>query len=79
MGIISIVNYYMQAYRSGHNEAVLKTVWVKAHGGSNPSACAKNMGDGASILRILLYMKKIAGEFEGGAVLQAQNALPYGD
>ena len=30
----------MQAYRSGHNEAVLKTVWVKAHGGSNPSACA---------------------------------------
>ena len=30
-----------QAYRSGHNEAVLKTVWVKAHGGSNPSACAK--------------------------------------
>ena len=25
----------MQAYRSGHNEAVLKTVWVKAHGGSN--------------------------------------------
>ena len=31
----------MQAYRSGHNEAVLKTVWVKAHGGSNPSACAK--------------------------------------
>ena len=31
----------MQEYRSGHNEAVLKTVWVKAHGGSNPSACAK--------------------------------------
>ncbi len=31
----------MEAYRSGHNEAVLKTVWVKAHGGSNPSASAK--------------------------------------
>ena len=30
-----------QEYRSGHNEAVLKTVWVKAHGGSNPSSCAK--------------------------------------
>ena len=30
----------MEVYRSGHNEAVLKTVWVKAHGGSNPSACA---------------------------------------
>ena len=31
----------MQEYRSGHNEAVLKTVWVKAHGGSNPSSCAR--------------------------------------
>ena len=30
----------MEAYRSGHNEAVLKTVWVQAHGGSNPSASA---------------------------------------
>ena len=29
-----------EAYRSGHNEAVLKTVWVHAHGGSNPSASA---------------------------------------
>ena len=29
-----------EAYRSGHNEAVLKTVWVQAHGGSNPSASA---------------------------------------
>ena len=33
----------MEAYRSGHNEAVLKTVWVQAHGGSNPSASANNM------------------------------------
>ncbi len=68
----------MQAYRSGHNEAVLKTVWVKAHGGSNPSACAKNMGDGSTHSHILLNMK-IAEEFEGGAVLREQNALPYGD
>ena len=30
----------MEAYRSGHNEAVLKTVRVQAHGGSNPSASA---------------------------------------
>ena len=29
-----------ERYRSGHNEAVLKTVWVKAHGGSNPSSSA---------------------------------------
>ena len=30
----------MEAYRSGHNEAVLKTVWVQAHRGSNPFASA---------------------------------------
>ena len=29
-----------EAYRSGHNEAVLKTVWGQPHGGSNPSASA---------------------------------------
>ena len=33
---------YMEAYRSGHNEVVLKTIWVQAHGGSNPSASAKS-------------------------------------
>ncbi len=26
----------LEGYRSGHNEAVLKTVWAKAHKGSNP-------------------------------------------
>ena len=29
-----------ERYRSGHNEAVLKTVWVKAHVGSNPTLSA---------------------------------------
>ena len=28
----------------GNSVNFLKTVWVKAHGGSNPSSCAKNMG-----------------------------------
>ena len=32
--------FHTQAYRSGHNEAVLKTVRGNSHGGSNPSACA---------------------------------------
>ena len=36
----AIIFIVAEAYRSGHNEAVLKTVWVKAHGGSNPSASA---------------------------------------
>ena len=31
----------MERYRSGHNEAVLKTVWVQAHVGSNPTPSAK--------------------------------------
>ena len=31
----------MECYRSGHNEAVLKTVWAQVHGGSNPSHSAK--------------------------------------
>ena len=30
----------MEGYRSGHNEAVLKTVWVHAHVGSNPTPSA---------------------------------------
>ena len=38
--IIKIIQ--TEAYRSGHNEAVLKTVWVQAHGGSNPSASASS-------------------------------------
>ena len=33
---------YVDEYRSGHNEAVLKTVSPKGHGGSNPSSSAIN-------------------------------------
>ena len=43
----------MEAYRSGHNEAVLKTVWVQAHGGSNPSASANN-ADVAQVVEHIL-------------------------
>ena len=32
-----------ESYRSGHNEAVLKTVWAYAHVGSNPTLSAKKM------------------------------------
>ena len=39
-----------QEYRSGHNEAVLKTVWVQAHGGSNPSSCANEHPKGCFLL-----------------------------
>ena len=43
-----------EAYRSGHNEAVLKTVWVQAHGGSNPSASAKKNADVAQVVEHIL-------------------------
>ena len=35
----------MERYRSGHNEAVLKTVWAKAHVGSNPTLSVNRKGD----------------------------------
>ena len=35
------MNLTMEEYRSGHNEAVLKTVWEKSHKGSNPFSSAK--------------------------------------
>ena len=40
VGALARSDALAEAYRSGHNEAVLKTVWVQAHGGSNPSASA---------------------------------------
>ena len=55
-----------EAYRSGHNEAVLKTVWVKTHGGSNPSASAsygwhpqvaKENGEKATLRFFFVFLK----------------------
>ena len=39
---------YSERYRSGHNEAVLKTVWEQSHKGSNPflSATSAYLSDG---------------------------------
>ena len=54
----------MQEYRSGHNEAVLKTVWVKAHGGSNPSSCAIKKGNNF-LLFLFLYCFEYGEGFEG--------------
>ena len=44
----------------------LKTVWGKPHGGSNPSACAKNTGMLDGIPVFLLYIEGAEG-FEGGS------------
>ncbi len=48
-----------EVYRSGHNEAVLKTVWVKAHGGSNPSASAIKQAT-----RLLFALSSVSGLFK---------------
>ena len=40
IGVPTPPQFYTEGYRSGHNEAVLKTVWVHAHVGSNPTPSA---------------------------------------
>ena len=56
----------MESYRSGHNEAVLKTVWANAHVGSNPTLSAKKrtviLRDGCSFLQVT--KGKICRKFE---------------
>ena len=48
----------MESYRSGHNEAVLKTVWVQAHGGSNPSLSAtENLNQSFGLGFLFVYVK----------------------
>lgn len=42
MFFAEIITKFTEAYRSGHNGAVLKTVKVQAYGGSSPSASAKS-------------------------------------
>ncbi len=39
--IIRVSGKYTERYRRGHNEAVLKTVCLKGHVGSNPTRSAK--------------------------------------
>ncbi len=43
-GIITYVVANAEGYRSGHNGAVLKTVWVQAPVGSNPTPSARDLG-----------------------------------
>ena len=62
-----------EGYRSGHNEAVLKTVWAHAHVGSNPTPSAKTRGDtqevsprvliDGSALRNLVRATRARGKF----------------
>ena len=77
--IIEGVKTNKQAYRSGHNEAVLKTVWVKAHGGSNPSACAKNSENGAIHIRCFFVISNNSGGNRGGSRFAREKRFGVGN
>ena len=49
---------YMQRYRSGHNEAVLKTVCPQGHVGSNPTLSATSSRQVFLACRDFLWNKK---------------------
>ena len=52
---------HSEDYRSGHNEAVLKTVCLHGHGGSNPSSSANKKGQ----VKNLSFFVGGADVFEG--------------
>ena len=45
---------FLERYRSGHNEAVLKTVWGQLHKGSNPFLSAKHQRT-RILMRVLFF------------------------
>ena len=46
---------FTEGYRSGHNEAVLKTVWEQSHVGSNPTPSARKRQASTETCRFQLY------------------------
>ena len=53
---------YVERYRSGHNEAVLKTDSPRGRVGSNPTLSALTRGAGNSVMEFpALYVLQIAG------------------
>ena len=47
---------YTEGYRSGHNEAVLKTVWAHAHKGSNPFPSAIKSLENTTFSRLFSFL-----------------------
>ena len=47
----------MERYRSGHNEAVLKTVWGQPHKGSNPFLSAIKSLENTTFLRLFSFCR----------------------
>ena len=50
---------FLERYRSGHNEAVLKTVWGQPHKGSNPFLSAKQRKNRITMRFFYFYPRKI--------------------
>ena len=48
---------FTEGYRSGHNEAVLKTVWANAHVGSNPTPSAIKSLENTTFSRLLSFCR----------------------
>ena len=53
------LNIHTEGYRSGHNEAVLKTVWEQSHVGSNPTPSAKI--NSICFMQVLFFCDVIEG------------------
>ena len=57
------MNSHTERYRSGHNEAVLKTVCPQGRKGSNPFLSAVIMGTAVNILQVVSQHEKIDTKF----------------
>ena len=58
-----LINNFTEGYRSGHNEAVLKTVCPQGRKGSNPFLSAVIMGTAVNILQVVSQHEKIDTKF----------------
>ena len=68
--VLSLNKRTMERYRSGHNEAVLKTVCPKGRVGSNPTLSASIITMEPDYMRALLFFFFLANS----AILSLQNS-----
>ena len=62
----------MERYRSGHNEAVLKTVCPQGHMGSNPILSARQITSGNIMINIDLLFGEVPKLAEGTPLERVQ-------
>ena len=69
---------YSESYRSGHNEAVLKTVWEQSRVGSNPTLSA-NKKENFCLSKVLFSFNLVAGEDHPPAVFSISQLRPLSE